>query len=279
MAAFDNYADRYEFVALSRDGGILEVRFHTDGGPFRWSRTAHRGLPQLWADIGTDMENRVLILTGTGDSFCAAVDSFGIPGSPQPPRPGFQVGGIPADLWNNSYTEGKKLLLNLLDIDIPVIAAVNGPALIHAEILVLSDIVLASPAAVFQDQHMAGNLTGGSGLVAGDGGHVVWPLVLGPNRGRYFLMTAQRLSAEEALALGVVNEIVPGDALCDRAMTIARSLAALSPLVTRYSRVAMTQRIKRELTHDLGYGLALEGLAASVGLGEWDQSTALTSEY
>lgn len=279
MPAFDNYAVRYDFAALTRTNGIIEARLHTEGGPFRWSRKAHRCLPDLWADIGSDQENRVLILTGTGDSFCAGVDPLGIPGGPPPPRPGLQTGGIPADLWNNSYTEGKKLLLNLLDIDIPVIAAVNGPALVHAEIPVLSDIVLATPSAVFQDPHMSGELTGGSGLVAGDGGHVIWPLLLGPNRGRYFVMTAERLDAQRALALGVVNEIVAADALRDRAYSLARSLAALSPLVTRYSRVAMTQRIKRELTSDLGYGLALEGLAASVGFGAWDQSTPLASEY
>jgi enoyl-CoA hydratase/carnithine racemase len=276
---FAEYAERYDFVMLTRTGGILEARLHSDDGPFRWSRKAHRELPSLWSDISADQENRVLILTGTGDSYCAAVDSLGIPGGPPEPRPGFQVGGIPADLWNNSYTEGKKLLLNLLDIDIPVIAAVNGPALVHAEIPVLSDIVLAAPSAAFQDQHMSGTLAGGSGLVAGDGGHIVWPMLLGPNRGRYFLMTAQRLSAEEALSLGVVSEIVPAESLRERAWEIARTLASLSPLVTRYSRVAMTQPIKRRLVHDLGYGLALEGLAASVGLGPWDQSTPLASDY
>jgi enoyl-CoA hydratase/carnithine racemase len=107
----------------------------------------------------------------------------------------------------------------------------------------------------------------------------VWPLVLGPNRGRYFVMTAQRLAAADALSLGVVNEIVPADGLLDRAWTIARSLAALSPLVTRYTRVAMTQQLKRQLVQDLGYGLALEGLAASAGMGPWDQATPLASDY
>lgn len=276
---FTEYADKYDFVSLARDGGILQARFHSDGGPFRWSRRVHRGLPLLWADIGADQENRVLIITGTGESYCAEVESLRIPGERPAPRPGLQAGGIPADLWNNSYTEGKKLLLNLLDIDIPVIAAVNGPATVHAEIPVLSDIVLAAPSAVFQDPHMSGALTGGSGLVAGDGGHVVWPLLLGPNRGRYFVMTAQCLSADEALSLGVVNEIVPAERLLGRAWALARSLASLAPLVTRYSRVAMTQRIKRALIDDLGYGLALEGLAASAGLGEWDQSSPLASDY
>ena len=90
----------------------------------------------------------------------------------------------------------------------PVIAAVNGPALVHSEYILTCDIVLASETAVFQDMpHL--NFR----LVPGDGVHVLWPHVLGPVRGRYFLMTQQKIAAEEALRLGVVNEVLPHDAL------------------------------------------------------------------
>src|ERR1700752_1174112 len=106
--------------------------------------------------------------------------------------------------------------MNLLDIEVPVIAAVNGPALIHAEIAVLSDIVIASDNAEFQDAPHFPN-----GLVPGDGVHIVWPLVLGVNRGRYFLLTGQKLSAREAQTLGVVSEVVPRERLLNRAREIA----------------------------------------------------------
>src|ERR1700729_1709504 len=110
----------------------------------------------------------------------------------------------PSALQEKIYLEGKRLLDNLLNIDVPVIGAVNGPARIHAELAVLSDIVLAAETAVFQDAaHMP------NGVVPGDGVHVVWPLLLGPNRGRYFLLTGQRLSADEAQAAGVVSEVLP----------------------------------------------------------------------
>ena len=83
----------------------------------------------------------------------------------------------------------------MLDIEVPMIAAVNGPARIHAEIPVLCDIVLASEDAVFQDlPHFI------NGTVARDGVHLVWPLLLGLNRGRYFLLTGQELSAQQALS-------------------------------------------------------------------------------
>jgi enoyl-CoA hydratase/carnithine racemase len=162
----------------------------------------------------------------------------------------------PTELFGSK--DAKHLLMNLLDIEVPVIAAVNGPALIHAEIPVLSDIVICSENAEFQDAPHFPN-----GVVPGDGVHVVWPLVLGANRGRYFLLTGQKLSAPEALTLGVVSEIVSRDKLLTRASELAEKIAKRPRLASRYARVALTQPIKRAMLDNLGYGLALEGLAMS----------------
>jgi enoyl-CoA hydratase/carnithine racemase len=166
----EQYKDRYENIELYRtDEGVLVMRFHTDGGPLVWSALAHEELGYCFTDVGADRENKVVVMTGTGANWCADINA----GS-------FKLST--AGEWDLTFYDGRRLLNNLLDIEVPVISAINGPARIHPEIPVMSDIVIASDTALFQDApHFM------SGIVPGDGAHVVWPHLLGPNRGRYFL--------------------------------------------------------------------------------------------
>jgi enoyl-CoA hydratase/carnithine racemase len=99
-----------------------------------------------------------------------------------------------------------------------VIGAVNGQARIHAELAVLSDIVLAAETAIFPDAAHFPN-----GVVPGDGVHVAWPLLLGPNRGRYFLLTGEEISAQQALSLNFVAEVLPPGRLLPRARELGQS--------------------------------------------------------
>lgn len=242
--AFESYKDKYDCAKLSRDeNGILVVQLQTNGGSFVWSSGAHDELGWLFTDIGADRENKVVIMTGTGDAWCTGIDaaSFKLSTSSD---------------WDVVYWEGRRLLKNLLDIEVPIISAVNGPVIFHPEIPVLNDIVIASETASFQDApHFM------SGIVPGDGAHVVWTNLLGANRGRYFLLTGQSLDAKTAKEYGAVSEVVPADKLMDRAMEIARDMAKHPTLTLRYSRVVLTQRLKRLLVEGLESGLALEALA------------------
>ncbi len=244
------YFSRYEQLHMQRDEhGILEVRLHTRGGPCLFGPRTHEHMVDAFYDISRDADTRVMILTGTGESWIAAFDD-----SQATPKDDFT---IPKN-WDRVYWEGKKVLQNLLDIDVPVIAAVNGPALVHSEYILTCDIVLAADTAVFQDlPHLT------FGLVPGDGVHVLWPLVLGPVRGRYFLATQQKIAADEALRLGVVNEVLPMDALMPRARALALKLAALPTLTLRYMRVATAQRLKELVVREVGHGLALQGLSGA----------------
>lgn len=242
---FESYKERYANIVLERDEkGVLLVRFHTNGGHFIWSEESHEELGHCFAEIGSDRGNRVVVLTGTGDVWCDVIDfeSFSL-NSPEE--------------WDHTFFDGRKLLNNLLDIEVPVISAINGPVRIHPEIPVMSDIVIASNTTVFQDApHFMG------GIVPGDGAHVVWTYVLGPNKGRHFLLMGEELGAEEAQMRGVVGEVQPQERVLERAMEIADSFAGKTDLALRYSRVLLTQRYKRLMDEGLSLGLGLEALAA-----------------
>jgi len=243
--SFESYKDRYNNIVLERDElGVLLVRFHTNGGHFVWSEESHEELGHCFGMIGADRSNRVVVLTATGDVWCEEID-FG----------SFALNN-PAE-WDHTFFDGRKLLNNLLDIEVPVISAINGPARMHPEIPVMSDIVIASDTTLFQDApHFIG------GIVPGDGAHVVWTHVLGPNKGRYFLLMGEELGAQEALDRGVVGEIVPQAKVVERAKEIAAIFAAKTDLALRYSRVVLTQQYKRLMDDGLSLGLGLEALAA-----------------
>ena len=249
MAKFQDYSQKYQSVRMERQDGILEITFHTNGGPLQWGGVPHEEFPRAFYDIGSDSENQVVIMTGTGDAFS------GPPGTPEsrPKR-------APAE-WDKTYWEGKHLLWNLLDIEVPMISAVNGPALRHSELPLLCDIVLAAEEAAFQD---SGHFV--NGLVPGDGMHIVYPMLLGLNRGRYFLLTGQTINSSQALDLGLVSEVLPRGDLLPRARILASELARQPDLVLRYTRVSMAQYIKRQMHDILGYGLALEGLGSADSL-------------
>jgi enoyl-CoA hydratase/carnithine racemase len=244
------YFDKYPNVAMQRDGhGVLEMRLHSDGGPFRFSARARTHLIEAFFDVSRDRDNKVVILTGTGEVWCEEFDR-----RPEvSPDPALNL----AQRWDVQFWEGRKLMQTLLDVEAPMIAAVNGPALIHSEYILTCDIVLASENAAFQDlPHLNNNVS------PSDGVHVLWPHALGPGRGRYFLLTQERLEAREALSLGVCQEVLPQDQLLDRAHAIARKLAEQPALTLRSARVALTQRIKRLVTDDMALGLAVESLSA-----------------
>lgn len=247
MSSFKDYATRYACIAMRRENGILEMRFHTDGGPFQWGLGPHGELPDAFNEVGRDRENRVVILTGTGDVYSGVRAAPGASAIQQ---------GITASQFDRVHWEGRALLINLLNIEVPVIAAINGPAWRHAEIPLLSDIVLASDTAAFQDSaHFM------SGLVPGDGMHIVMPILMGVNRGRYFLLTGQTLSAHEAKDLGLVAEVLPSDQVLPRAWQLAEELTHRPTLLLRYTRLMFTEHLRRRMQDLLGYGLALEGLA------------------
>ena len=246
MTRFAEYQNRFPNARLTRsDTGVLEVALQTDGGKLVFNGHTHEQFVELFHAIGEDRDNRVVILTGSGDAFMDSIDPEGFDF--------FSPIG-----YDKILREGRKVLSNILDIEVPMIAALNGPVLLHSEYALLADIILATPETVFQDKpHFD------FGIVPGDGVNLLWPEVIGSVRGRYFILTRQVLDAQTAKEYGAVNEIVPADQLLVRAHEIAEGLAALPPLTGRYTRIALTQKLRRIIDEGAGYGLALEGISAA----------------
>ena len=246
MIRFDEYRDRFPNAHLARSkSGVLEVALHTDGGVLVFNGYTHEQFVDLFHAIGSDPDNRVVILTGSGSAFMETItpDGFDF----------FTPRG-----YDKIYREGKKVLMNILDIQVPLIAAVNGPVRLHSEYILLADIVLATPSVVFQDKpHFE------MGITSGDGVHLLWQEAIGTIRGRYFILTRQELDAQTAKEWGAVNEIVSLDKLLPRAREIAEELAKLPPLTTKYTRIALTRKLRHIIDEGVTLGLALEGISAA----------------
>ena len=185
MTRFEEYRDSFPNAHLSRSKtGVLEVALHTDGGTLVFNGYTHEQFVDLFHAIGSDRDNRVVILTGSGDVFMERItlDGFDF----------FSPQG-----YDKIYREGKKVLMNILDIEVPLVAAVNGPVRLHSEYILLADIVLATPTVVFQDRpHFE------LGIASGDGVHLLWQEAIGTVRGRYFILTRQELGCRDRQAMG-----------------------------------------------------------------------------
>jgi enoyl-CoA hydratase/carnithine racemase len=242
------YFSRYEHLQMTRTPeGILEVKFTTDNGPIVFTGKDHHDFVAAFFDISRDPDNKVVILTGSDAEWMAQIDGPSL-GDITNPR-----------VWYQTWWEGQKVLQNLLDIGVPVIAAINGPATVHSEYALTADIILASSEAYFQDfPHLT------FGIVPGDGLQTVWTRAIGDYRGKYFLYTQQKLSALEARDLGVVAEVLPGnEALKERAYQLAKQLLSIPELTRRHMRAMFALPLKKDMLEQVGYGLALEGISAT----------------
>ena len=173
LTTFDEYRDKYSasYVLEKTDDGILLMRMHTDGGPVVWGR-AYYDTSNLLADLAGDRDIRVIIFTGTGETFNANWRPPARPKAearvPTPPSP---------EMVEEMGWFGRNRHNNMLDIDAIMIAAVNGPVNIHAELPLMCDIVLASEDSYFQDSaHFPINLS------PGDGVQNIMPRLIGWNR-------------------------------------------------------------------------------------------------
>jgi enoyl-CoA hydratase/carnithine racemase len=241
------YFSRYENFVLDRSpSGVLTVRFHTDGKEHTFTGTTHHDFPRLIEDIAYDRDNKVLVLTGTGETFIDSIDG---------PSLGDLTKPWAADVL---YVEGRRGVQRLVDLEIPIVAAVNGPVSVHSEYALLADVVIAGETAVFSDApHLS------FGIAPGDGLFVVWEEVLGLNRARFLEITAGSFSAQDALMWGAVAEVVPQGRVLPRAQELAEQMTTRPQLTNRYIALIFRQRVSRRLAEGMALGMALECLTAA----------------
>jgi enoyl-CoA hydratase/carnithine racemase len=247
MTTTPPYFNEYANLAFSRDDeGVLIMRFHTDGGPVVFTGQTHEDLPAALEQIALDRDNKALVLTGTGDSFMEQID-------------GPSLGEIfkPA-AWEKTRSEGAKVLQRLVELPMPVVGVANGPATVHSEYLLLADIHIASERAVYgDDPHPAFGITGGDGM------QVVWEEVAGTARAKWLLWTGEHIDAQTALEWGVVSEVVEHERAVERGIEIARGLAAKPALYRTLQKQTLNANLRRRITQDVPFGMALEGLTAA----------------
>jgi enoyl-CoA hydratase/carnithine racemase len=255
---FDSYVEKYaEYFVMRRREGILELRMHTDGGPAEFNFAVHNAWAQAWQEIGNDPDNEVLILTGTGDHWLTLPATSAQPGGDG--DAGAQTRKLlrearPKDFaYEHTYYDAVKLLENFVfGIDIPTIAAINGPSIAHTEFALLCDITLAAETATIVDPHLL------TGVAPGDGQQLTLQELIGTKRAAYHLYTGEPIAARQALDLGLVNEVLPADQLLARAWEIAESIMRRPRSARRLTHAIVQRPWKRRLVDDLGYGVAHE---------------------
>jgi enoyl-CoA hydratase len=202
----------------------------------------HGALQSVWGHLAQDIEARAVVLTGAGRAFSAGGDFEHF-----------------VELWSDvprrrrEIDGARRLLTEMVDFPLPVIAAVNGPAVgLGCNLAVLSDIVLIAESAYISDPHVS------VGLTAADGGAPTWPLLMSMLRAKEYLLTSERIPAEQAVALGLANRVVPDAMLLDQALEVAQRIAALPPQSVQSTKRALNMHIKRAVAGVLEYALSEE---------------------
>lgn len=241
------YDSDYETLNVQIEGREDDVfRIELNNGELNLvDGTMHEELSQVFRDA-YESDTRVVVLTGEGKAFSGGGDINWMQQWIETP-----------DYFEEVVREGEEIIENLVNIEKPVIARLNGDATgLGANVALCCDIVVASKEAHIGDPHVK------VGLAAGDGGAVIWPLQLGLNKAKEFLMTGELVQATEAEELGLVNYAVPEDELDNKVNELVNQLASLPQPAVRYSKMAANKWLQQGVQNILRESLALESMSA-----------------
>lgn len=229
-------------IRVARDGDVLRATIDRPDDPRNAVDAAlHRDLTELFARLRSETEARAVLLSGAGSAFSAGGDFAWFPALQDP-------GAL-----EHLRLDARRLIDDLLDVPLPIVGAINGHAVgLGASIALLCDVVVMAESATIADPHVR------VGLVAGDGGTVIWPAVLGPARAKEHLLLGDPLTAVDAERLGLVNRVVPAAEVRDVALGFARRLAAAAPLAVRGTKFAVNAQLRSALLASFDVATALE---------------------
>jgi enoyl-CoA hydratase len=218
----------YGWIKISKADGIATLTLSNPQKRNAVSSGMHHELERVWADVDADDEIRVVVLTGEGNAFCAGAD-FSPPTdetAKTPRRP--------------ETRQARRLFWNMLEVEKPVIAKVRGPAYgLGASIALAADVVVAADGARFCDSHVK------MGIAPGDGGAVLWPLLIGFHRAKELLMTGEPIDAQRASEIGLINHCIREKELDAFVEQLARRLASGAPLAISYAKISVNLLLKQ----------------------------------
>ena len=204
----------------------------------------HNELSLIWLDLGKDDEVKVAVITGAGTAFSAGGDFDLIQES---------IGN--GKIIAGTMEEARDIVHNMINLDKPIISAINGVAVgAGLAVALLADISIASEKARFTDGHVR------LGVAAGDHAAVIWPMLIGMAKAKYYLLTCEFLDGTEAERIGLVSQVVAHEELMDKAMDVAHRLASGSQQATSYTKRSLNQWLRQAEHTAFDYSLALEML-------------------
>jgi len=233
---------RYQTLAITRRGAVLDIQMRAKNGKLPTAgHDGHRELAEIWRDLNADDEVRCAVLRGEGMGFSGGGDL----GLVEDMSQDFEV-------RTRVWKEARDLVYNVINCDKPVVSALHGPAVGAGLVAgLLADISIAAKSAKIVDGHTR------LGVAAGDHAAIVWPLLCGLAKAKYYLMLCDPISGEEAERIGLVSLAVDDDKLLDKAYEVADRLAAGSQSAIRWTKYSLNNWL-RQAGPNFDTSLALE---------------------
>jgi enoyl-CoA hydratase len=242
-----SWESSYETIAFERRGRALTVILDDPERLNAVSHEMHTELERVFVDAARDEGSDVVVLTGRGRAFSAGGDIARMQA----------IAKDPSIFVIEDRAIAKRVVFSLLDLEKPIIAKINGPAVgLGATLALFCDVSFMADTARIGDPHVS------VGLVAGDGGAVIWPQLVGFHKAKEYLLTGELISGPTAAAIGLVNHCVPASELNDRVDAFCDRLLAGAARAIQWTKIAVNLELKRLAHAVMDVGMAYEALTA-----------------